>query len=211
MYTIAAKQARSGMVRRRPPWGGRGGAGSSGSTSAHSSSGTRCRRGLSWHASCQTHPKRSETTSKRTATAVPIPSSAWTVCPERRPVWPWSACQSSVAAARPRTRPEGAGQSGGSKPRRACRPARARHGPLGRPRSWPSLGGHLWHRVESLVVAGGRVAARLVEDDVVGEQGWQRIGVVHGLERSRAPGPCKARGPTTRPPEAPSATAIFHH
>ena len=67
------------------------------------------------------------------------------------------------------------------------------------------------HRVESLVVAGGRVAARLVEDDVVGEQGSQRIGVVHGLERSRTPGPYKARGPTTRPPEAPSATVIFHH
>ena len=29
--------------------------------------------------------------------------------------------------------------------------------------------------------------------------------------RSRTPGPYKARGPTTRPPEAPSATVIFHH
>jgi hypothetical protein len=70
---------------------------------------------------------------------------------------------------------------------------------------------HAEHRVESLVVAGGWVAARLVEDDVVGEQGSQRIGVVHALERSRTPGPYKARGPTTRPPKAPSATAIFHH
>jgi hypothetical protein len=34
MYTIAAKQARSGMARRRPPYGGRGGAGSKGATSA---------------------------------------------------------------------------------------------------------------------------------------------------------------------------------
>jgi hypothetical protein len=41
MNTIAAKQARLGMARCRPPYGGRGGAGSRGSTSAHSSSGTR--------------------------------------------------------------------------------------------------------------------------------------------------------------------------
>jgi hypothetical protein len=41
MYTIAAKHARSGMVRCRPPYGGRGGAGSKGSTIAHSWSGTR--------------------------------------------------------------------------------------------------------------------------------------------------------------------------
>ena len=41
MYTIAAKQLRSGMARRRPPYGGRRGAGSKGATSAHSSSGTR--------------------------------------------------------------------------------------------------------------------------------------------------------------------------
>lgn len=41
MYTIAAKQARSAMVWYRLPYGGRGGAGRSGSTSAQSSSGTR--------------------------------------------------------------------------------------------------------------------------------------------------------------------------
>jgi hypothetical protein len=41
MYTMAAKQARSGMTRCRPPYGGRDGAGSKGATSAHSSSGTR--------------------------------------------------------------------------------------------------------------------------------------------------------------------------
>jgi hypothetical protein len=40
MNTIAAKQLRSGMARCRPRYGGRGGAGSKGSTSAHSSSGT---------------------------------------------------------------------------------------------------------------------------------------------------------------------------
>jgi hypothetical protein len=40
MYTIAAKQLRSGMVRRRPPYRGRGGRGNSGSTIAHNSSGT---------------------------------------------------------------------------------------------------------------------------------------------------------------------------
>jgi hypothetical protein len=41
MYTIAAKQLRSGTTRRRPPYGGRGGAGSNGSTIAHNWSGTR--------------------------------------------------------------------------------------------------------------------------------------------------------------------------
>ena len=41
MNTIAAKQARSEMVRYRPPYGGRGGAGSKGSTNSHSWSGTR--------------------------------------------------------------------------------------------------------------------------------------------------------------------------
>jgi hypothetical protein len=41
MYTIAAKQLRSGTVRRRPPYQERGGVGSSGSTSCRSSSGTR--------------------------------------------------------------------------------------------------------------------------------------------------------------------------
>jgi len=41
MYTIAAKQLRSGIVRRRPPYQARGGNGRSGSTIAHSSSGTR--------------------------------------------------------------------------------------------------------------------------------------------------------------------------
>ena len=41
MKTIAAKQARSEMVRYRPPYGGRGGAGSKGSTNSHSWSGTR--------------------------------------------------------------------------------------------------------------------------------------------------------------------------
>jgi hypothetical protein len=35
MNTIAAKQLRSEMVRCRPPYGGRGGVGSNGSTSAH--------------------------------------------------------------------------------------------------------------------------------------------------------------------------------
>jgi hypothetical protein len=39
MYTIAAKQLRSGIVRRRPPYQGRGVNGRSGSTIAHSSSG----------------------------------------------------------------------------------------------------------------------------------------------------------------------------
>jgi hypothetical protein len=41
MNTTAAKQLRSEMVRCRPPYGGRGGAGSKGSTIAHNSSGTR--------------------------------------------------------------------------------------------------------------------------------------------------------------------------
>src|SRR5512132_1420893 len=41
MNTIAAKQLRSGTARRRPPYGGRGGTGSNGSTIAHSSAGTR--------------------------------------------------------------------------------------------------------------------------------------------------------------------------
>jgi len=84
-------------------------------------------------------------------------------------------------------------------------------GPEGPPGAFAEGPEQADHRVESLVVAGGGVAARLVEDHVVGEQGSQRIGMVHGLERSRTPGPYKARGPTTRPPEAPSATAILHH
>jgi hypothetical protein len=41
MNTIAAKQLRSETVRCRPPYGGRGGTGSKGATSAHNSSGTR--------------------------------------------------------------------------------------------------------------------------------------------------------------------------
>jgi hypothetical protein len=40
MNTIAAKQLRSLIVRCRPPYGGRGGTGSNGSTSAHRLSGT---------------------------------------------------------------------------------------------------------------------------------------------------------------------------
>lgn len=58
MDTIAAKQLRSGMVRRRPPYLGRGGAGSNGSTSAHSSSGHEIiSEDCPGAASCQTYPK----------------------------------------------------------------------------------------------------------------------------------------------------------
>ena len=64
MNTIAAKQLRSGMVRWRPPYGGRGGAGSNGSTSAHSSSGTRSSASVVMARILPDQPQRSETTSK---------------------------------------------------------------------------------------------------------------------------------------------------
>ena len=64
IYTIAAKQARSGMARCRPPYGGRGGVGSKGATSTHSSSGTRLSaRVVMARDHARTTP-RSETTSK---------------------------------------------------------------------------------------------------------------------------------------------------
>jgi hypothetical protein len=65
MYTIAAKQLRSGMVRCRPPYHGRRGTGSSGSTIAHSSSETSSTTSLV--VMTANHPvlhPRSETTSK---------------------------------------------------------------------------------------------------------------------------------------------------
>src|SRR5829696_5842163 len=63
MYTIAAKQLRSEMVRCRPPYGGRGGAGSKGITSAHSSSGTRSSTRMVMARDPAIPAPRSETTS----------------------------------------------------------------------------------------------------------------------------------------------------
>jgi hypothetical protein len=64
MYTIAAKQLRSEMARRRPPYGGRGGAGSKGATSAHSSSGTRSSTSVVMARDHARSAQGSETTSK---------------------------------------------------------------------------------------------------------------------------------------------------
>jgi hypothetical protein len=73
-------------------------------------------------------------------------------------------------------------------------------------RTHPTLPGAVarWYEeADASTVGAGRSGGRSTSP--------MRIGVVLGLKRSRTPGPYKARGPTTRPPEAPSATAILHH
>jgi hypothetical protein len=65
MNTIAAKQLRSGMARCRPPYGGRGGAGSKGSTTAHSWSGTRSSTRVAMRGACHIQPNGAKRRLKR--------------------------------------------------------------------------------------------------------------------------------------------------
>jgi hypothetical protein len=63
MYMTAAKQLQSGMALRRPPYGGRGGTGSKGSTIAHSWSGTSSSTRVAMERSLPYPGERSETAS----------------------------------------------------------------------------------------------------------------------------------------------------